>query len=762
MRARLALLFALAFALGACAAASAADVVLVRGDYLAKQSAGEARSVRTFLDTVRQALSVAGVPCAVVGDADVENKGALAKYKLAIFPHNRLSDGELAAVEKFVARGGKIIVFYGLQNRLAQLLGIRPTGWVGGPEGRSMFVTIRFTDSAVVGLPASVHQGSWNINSFRPLAGQAEVIGWWYNSEGKNSGYAAVSLGKNGVFVGHVLTGGDVAAKARFLLALVGHFLPQVWQGAAQRAIERSGAIGRFASLDELEAFCRKRGRLAAVQQALSACRNLRAQAQQLFRNNRWAEAYLQAEEARNVLVQDYPKIYPPRAGEMRAVWIHSPFNVDDWDAACAHLAKCGFNAVIVNMCNAGIAYYPSKYLKTEERAARESDQILRVLKSCRKYGLELHVWRVDWRVINNPERLQKLRAEGKLAVSYTGEPGEWLCPSWPENQKHEIDTMLEIVRNYDVDGIHFDYIRFNNANYCYCDHCRKTFEQLIGRKVQNWPDDVRTGPLREQYLQFRRDCITAVVKEVAEKARAIKPWIKISAAVFSDWPRSRETIGQDAKLWVDRGYLDFVCPMNYTNDTSRLGALTEAQVAAVRGQVPLYVGIGAWRHPDVTTLADQIALARELGADGFVCFCYENPAVQQYLTLTGQGLTAGKTYMPHWAPKVTFELPPGPDAAHPTTYPAGTKIQAKVTLTTEAKHKRRATRATATLEHRSTTGEVLLRAGELVAAPLPATKTVSLAVPQGRSRLVLEGKLELEDGTTVPFIARSAVIIGQ
>lgn len=747
---------------GLGAAARAADVVVVEGDYLAKRNGGEARSVRQFMETVTSALSAAGIEYDASRDSAVEGEGALEGHKLAIFPHNSgMSPGEIEAIERFVERGGKIVLFYGLPQRLAALLGIESTGYVGGEQGRRLFRTVRFTDSPVRGLPPQMEQGSWNITSFEPLPGGAEVIGTWIDADGNDTGYAAVSMNPNGAMMNHVLTGTDAGAKARFILAVVGHFLPDVWPTAARRALLVSETIGRFDSIGDLTAFCESRGRLDALQPALEQAQALRAEARDLLDKQLYPEAIAKATEAKQALEEGYPRLYPPREGEMRAMWIHSPFNVDDWEQTCRHLRDCGFNAVIVNLCNAGIAYYPSQYLKTEDRAAQQGDQILRVLESCRRYGIELHVWRVNWRVSRNPERVRQIQDEGICGMSHTGEKGEWLCPSWPQNRQHEVDTMLEIVRNYDVDGIHFDYIRYANSNYCYCDHCRETFENLIGKNVEKWPQDVREGPLQEPYLQFRRDCITSVVREVSHRTRALKPWMKISAAVFGNWPSSRVSIGQDARLWVDKGYLDFVCPMNYTNDTERFGELVQAQVDAVAGKIPLYPGIGVWRHPSAATFVDQIALARELGADGFVGFCYETSSVQKYLTATGRSVTRGQTYMPHWAPKAAFRLPGGINTEHPRTYPLGRTVTVQVRLSTQSTLPQPLQRAWADLELRDTRGNVLADLGRLAADESAAVSEVSFEVPPGRSRLVLDGRMELADGSSRRFVKRSAVIVG-
>ena len=51
----------------------------------------------------------------------------------------------------------------------------------------------------------------------------------------------------------------------------------------------------------------------------------------------------------------------------------------------------------------------------------------------------------------------------------------------------------------------------------------------------------------------------------VSREAKKIRPGLKISAAVFGSYPGCRESVAQDWPAWVKAGYLDFVCPMDYT-----------------------------------------------------------------------------------------------------------------------------------------------------------------------------------------------------
>jgi uncharacterized lipoprotein YddW (UPF0748 family) len=204
----------------------------------------------------------------------------------------------------------------------------------------------------------------------------------------------------------------------------------------------------------------------------------------------------------------------------------------------------------------------------------------------------------------------------------------------------------VEIARNYDVDGLHFDYIRYPDNDHCFCGGCRERFGRAVGGPVENWPKDVLVGgSLRERWLDWRRDNITTVVKAVSDEARKVKPRIKISAAVFPNWVTDRDGVGQDWKLWCEKGYLDFVCPMDYTSSNNHFNNLVQKQVAWA-GKTPCYPGIGASAatpRPGADKVIDQINITRRHNTRGFVVFNYGAVESRELLPVLGMGITARK-----------------------------------------------------------------------------------------------------------------------
>jgi uncharacterized lipoprotein YddW (UPF0748 family) len=206
---------------------------------------------------------------------------------------------------------------------------------------------------------------------------------------------------------------------------------------------------------------------------------------------------------------------------------------------------------------------------------------------------------------------------------------------------------MLEVARKYRVDGLHFDYIRYPDREKCYCDGCRERFEKQTGRQVANWPADCYEGSRREEYAQWRCDQITRLVKAVHDEAKKIRPEICISAAVFGSYPNCRESVAQDWPVWVRAGWLDFVCPMDYTQSDPGFSGLVENQLRLVDGRIPLYPGIGQWRLSDDRTVG-QIWLARQLGASGFTMFDLSRDSIATAVRAIGAGAGRQPAKVPH------------------------------------------------------------------------------------------------------------------
>jgi uncharacterized lipoprotein YddW (UPF0748 family) len=239
----------------------------------------------------------------------------------------------------------------------------------------------------------------------------------------------------------------------------------------------------------------------------------------------------------------------------------------------------------------------------------------------------------------------QKLHAEGRFMISDKGKPTRWLCPTSPANRRLLVSVAQEMAWLYPVAGVQLDYIRYPGEEFCFCPRCRKEFERVVGHAVPDMATAVKSGVLRQQFLDWRRSVITSLVQEIGQAVHEARPDCLFSAAVLLNWEDHRDCFGQDWKDWADRGLVDFLCPMDYTPSNARFEMYVRRQVAWLGGRVPFCPGIGVYAD-DMTfggpqMLLDQVTLSRNLGAAGWVIFNYSPELASQYLPALAAGATS-------------------------------------------------------------------------------------------------------------------------
>lgn len=347
---------------------------------------------------------------------------------------------------------------------------------------------------------------------------------------------------------------------------------------------------------------------------------------------------------------REFVKSVPGKKGERRLVWCHNARGLPghDWDGSVRFLKEHGFTDLIANLTWADRAYYASNILPVHPSVTTAGDALEQCLAACHKWGVKCHAWRVCYKIGRyiNKERAARFAAEGRLVKMFDAKSenpwGYTFCPSHPDNVRLEVSAMEELAAK-GVDGIHFDYIRYADRNFCFCDGCRERFERDCSVSVANWPNDVRANKeLAQKWADWRCSNITRVVRDVAECVRRKYPRVEISAAVRSDISSAYTGDGQDWVGWAKNGWVDILCPMDYTPATAFFRSTYRNQLKALVGtRVKFYPGIGLSCWPDdgtdVMKMAKHIQALRKDGLDGFTVFNFDARAERVFpILLTG------------------------------------------------------------------------------------------------------------------------------
>ena len=569
------------------------DIAVVYADSLAAKGGAEAKGYMNFAGTVSASLRALGVENVIVADTDLQ-PDSLKDIAAVVLPYNpQMPADKIALLKSFVAGGGRLLACYSQPKEIYELLGVKLKGAKrpGEDGGAAIGGFLKVGNGLSADQPGYVPQASW-MTQIPMMTEGVDVVAEWADGKQKSLGIPALLRTKTGLFMSHVWLGGTDGAQAGLMRAIACDLAPSL----RQKIADREETARRKA--EEMKAW-------------LAEC--------------------------------------PSKAGEHRAFWCHSARGLGgdhDWDSSIKFLKDNGFNVIIPNLCWGGIAFYNSTVLPVANEVATKGDAFVQCKAACRKYGVKMHVWKVCWNMGSYTSKAfeDQMKAAGRTQVTAKGKAtSRWLCPSHPDNQQLEIDAMVELAKK-GPDGIHFDYIRYQGVDGCFCDGCRTRFETRIGHKVENWPADVRgeKATLRQEWREFRTGNISKVVQTVAERVRREAPGVQISAALFRNPQNDPETVGQDWALWCREGWLDFACHMDYVDSPAMFRSQVKAQMAAA-GKVRLYPGIGlsCWQNDgqDGVKLAKQIQVTRDLGLEGFTVFNFDRRA-ERVLPLMRTGVT--------------------------------------------------------------------------------------------------------------------------
>jgi hypothetical protein len=367
-----------------------------------------------------------------------------------------------------------------------------------------------------------------------------------------------------------------------------------------------------------------------------------------------------------------------------------------------------------------------------------------------------------------------KLEEEGRLVEASDGKvvrrtEAAWLCPSHPGNVALVKAAARELAQRFVPDGIHLDYARLPLERSCLCGRCR----ELFGRS-ESWPGDVLPGGKRwEEFRRFRRARVTSLVEALATAAREARTGTHVSAAVFPELATCRETLAQDWGEWVEKGLIDFVAPMDYTESVDELTRWVRDQSRRIRARVPLVAGLGVSagraRIDDPAELIRQIAAARTSGADGFALFQLDADLLERHLPVIARGPgRVGAGARPHGGPVVRWSLPPGLD---PAAIPVGRTIEMRLAVGDRTRaglavrafapvSARGRPSARPRVEMESALGRTL---GPLARGPAAGKEAgLSLVAPAGPFRIVVRGEVSTKGHGRRLVAIRSPVFTGR
>jgi uncharacterized lipoprotein YddW (UPF0748 family) len=375
-------------------------------------------------------------------------------------------------------------------------------------------------------------------------------------------------------------------------------------------------------------------------------------------------------------------------ATEIRALWVvrNTLASPEKIQKMVESAASAGFNTLIVQVRGRGDSYYRSRW---EPRAIElksqpmDFDPLALTIAEAHRRGLKVHAWLNTSLLANldalpdNPEHVYNAHPEW-LAVPhavaldlYSMSPrdaryrerivewskanrseleGVYTGPANPKVREHIYRIWMDVLKKYQVDGMHFDYVRLASPDFDYSRASLKAFgkwldPQLSPTERRALKRDLPANPLaatevyKEKFADFQREQITILVARIYRDVKKRRPEVIVSAAVFANDENAFTRRFQDWRRWLKMGILDVACPMAYSPDTAvfrkQIEIATSTAHAAGRA---IWAGIGSYRIPAESTV-EKINVARTIGADGIILFSYDFTATPSALNPQGDYL---------------------------------------------------------------------------------------------------------------------------
>lgn len=318
---------------------------------------------------------------------------------------------------------------------------------------------------------------------------------------------------------------------------------------------------------------------------------------------------------------------------EMRATWLTTVWN-NDWPLTSDYnnperqkitlkenldfIKNQNLNTVFFQVRTMGDAFYPSNYAPWSRFLTGTLgknpgyDPLKLAVNEAHARGLEIHPWFNPFRISTDGDNFDKqgyinslpngsaLKNNPQWIVQY----GNYHCLDIgiPEARKYVIDSITEVVKNYNIDGIHLDdyFYPYPKDNIVFPDD--ETFNKY-GQGYSNKED-------------WRRDNINKFVKDLNSSIKSEKPQVKFGISPFGIWRNgssvggsntnglsSYDAIYVDSKKWVQEEWLDYIVPQIYWAFDTKVapyGELVDWWSKQVEGKkVHLYIGQATYKIND-------------------------------------------------------------------------------------------------------------------------------------------------------------------
>lgn len=318
---------------------------------------------------------------------------------------------------------------------------------------------------------------------------------------------------------------------------------------------------------------------------------------------------------------------------------------------------ELNINTIFAVTWNKGVTLYPSKVMKETFGIEMDTlywgrDPLQELIEEAHKENIKVFAWfEFGFSSSYNLNGGHLLAAKPEWAAKdihgnlVKKNNFEWMNAFHPDVQQFMLDLILEVVRNYDIDGIQGDdRLPALPSSAGYDAYTVEKYKKE--HNGANPPEDYKDSA----WVQWRADILNLYMKDIFESVKKLKPGVIVSMAP-SIYPWSKEEYLQDWPTWLENGWVELICPQVYRYDIKKY---TEALTEIVNTQIKkdnyfrfypgVLIKVGKYQ-PEESFLSAMIDANRKAGLQGEVFFFYEG--IKKYKSLLKEKLYSQKAVFP-------------------------------------------------------------------------------------------------------------------
>ncbi|HEX38077.1 MAG TPA: hypothetical protein ENG70_04365 [Candidatus Cloacimonetes bacterium] len=305
--------------------------------------------------------------------------------------------------------------------------------------------------------------------------------------------------------------------------------------------------------------------------------------------------------------------------------------------------AEHDFDVIFAEVRYRGDALYkPNKYIRTFPNpepisyfvTLEDFDPLSFLIQTAKNFNIKVYAWMTTFVITPKytyklPEDHAYFKHPDWICKTHNGEQmdcnggeGIFFDPGIPEVQRYTQDIILDVVANYDIDGVILDYIRYPGNDY--------TYNPLA---LKHFINDVSTNQYSNNYTDWKQQVVSEFIKETGAKIKFLKPYVDFAVTAFADLQEAKYNKYQDWKEWLGFQDLDYVHLMMYTKSDYSFKDLLDKYLSDVSGN-KVALSIRAWDEQKRYTSQDiqsKIRIAQKYGFDNISIFHFGGIIANNY-----------------------------------------------------------------------------------------------------------------------------------